>query len=355
MRQYTQLLGILLLFCLIQIPRQVIAISPIIFSSRTANNSETSKVCLTDLAWKINEIIENDKFRRSRWGILIQTLDSRETLYQLEPQKYFTVASSVKLLITAAVLSEFGSQFRFETPVYMTGRFPNLKTLKIIGNGDPSLTTQNLETLAKTLKNKGIHQIEQLIVESGELSDWEVNRTWEWEDLHYSYAPLVNNLILNENAVFLTLVPQRVGEKLKLEWSDKIAAKQWQINHQAITSTKNIPSLIEIQRDLAQPVLTIKGSLPVNSKPNIFKLAVVDPDTYFLENLQNILRQEGIIVNQSIILKNSNFDKNLDKKITTIESKNLVKLITETNQESNNIYAESFLRLLKKKIPNSQK
>lgn len=350
-RQFPQLLGILLLFCLIQIPRQVIAISPIILSSRIANNSETSKVCLTDLAWKINKIIEDDKFRRARWGIFIQTLDSRETLYKLEPQKYFTVASNVKLLITAATLSEFGLQFRFKTPVYMTGEFPNLKTLKVIGNGDPSLTTQNLKNLAKTLKNKGIQKIEQLIVESGELSDWEVNRTWEWEDLHYYYAPLVNNLILNENTVSLTLFPQKVGEKLKLEWSDKIAAKQWQINHQAITSNKNIPSWIDIQRDIAKPILTIKGNLPVDSEPNIFKLAVIDPDTYFVENLQNILRQEGIIVNRSIISKNSNIDRNLDKKITTIESKNLVELITKTNQESNNIYAESLLKLFKKKFP----
>ncbi len=354
-RRFPQPLWMLLLFFFVQIPRQVIAIESISKSYKLSQSLDTSTICQADLTNQINQIIEDDKFKRSRWGILIQTLDSGETLYELESSKYFTPASNVKLLTTAAVLLEFGSEFRFQTPVYITENSSNVKTLRLVGKGDPSLTTQELENLAKYLKDQGVRSIEQLIVESGELYNWEINPTWEWEDIQYYYAPSVNNLILNENAVILTLIPQKISEKLKLEWSDDIAAKQWQLNHQAITSEKDIPSSIEIQRDFGKPVLTIKGNLPVDSEPDIFGLAVIEPNTYFLDSLQNILRQEGIIVNQYRLIEEDKINNRLEQKITEIESKNLAELITKTNRESNNIYAESLLKLLQERYPELSK
>ena len=85
--------------------------------------------------------------------------------------------------------------------------------------------------------------------------------------------------------------------------------------------------------------------MAVNSDPDQFGLAVVNPRNYFLESLKNIFVKEGIIINKATInksTKNYEFEKNL----TNIKSETLEVLVTKVNQESNNLVAESLLKLL---------
>ncbi|MCU0536909.1 MAG: D-alanyl-D-alanine carboxypeptidase, partial [Hydrococcus sp. Prado102] len=91
----------------------------------TSKNKIDEAACPSNLKTAINNIINRSKFRRSRWGILIQKLDSQETLYSLDSQKYFLPASNVKLLTTAAALLQMGSQFRIRTSVYGAGNVSN--------------------------------------------------------------------------------------------------------------------------------------------------------------------------------------------------------------------------------------
>ncbi|HAC62436.1 MAG TPA: D-alanyl-D-alanine carboxypeptidase/D-alanyl-D-alanine-endopeptidase [Cyanothece sp. UBA12306] len=321
--------------------KQVLAIEPIPFESSITKNG----ICRADLTEGINQIIDQDKFERSRWGILVEVLDSKETLYALEEDKYFIPASNAKILTTAAVLLKFGSQFRLETPIYITGNFPHLQTLKLVGKGDPSLTTDQLNNLVKFLKIRGITKIDNLIVEEDNIDDSGIESTWEWEDIHYYYATAVNDLILNENAIILKLIPQEIGEPLKLQWSDPIAAQQWQVKNNGITGKQGTPNSIEIKENFGQPMLNIEGELAVDSQPDIFGLAVVNPRNYFLESLKNIFIQEGITINNSTISEAKNNDY-YGSKLTSIKSEKLAVLISKTNQESNNIFAESLLKLL---------
>lgn len=328
-RRFPQLLLILFCFGEALLTKQLLAINPTDVNSKITQNFDNSQVCSADVAQLINDIITQDKFKRSRWGILVQTLESGDMLYALEKDKYFLPASNVKLLTTAATLFKFGSEFRFKTPIYISGNFPHLKTLRLVGKGDPSLTTEKLQNLAKFLKVRGVTQINNLIIEAENIDESGINSTWEWEDVHYNYATAVNDLILNENAVTLTLIPQEIGEPLKLEWSDPIAAEQWQVNHQAITGKKGTPYSIAIETKLGQPILNIKGELAVNSEPDQFGLAVVNPNTYFLETLKTTLIREGIGVNLATI-NQSKKDSNADQKITELESEKLDKLVKKS-------------------------
>lgn len=353
-RRFPQLLLILFCFGEALLTKQLLAINPTDVNSKITQNFDNSQVCSADVAQLINDIITQDKFKRSRWGILVQTLESGDMLYALEKDKYFLPASNVKLLTTAATLFKFGSEFRFKTPIYISGNFPHLKTLRLVGKGDPSLTTEKLQNLAKFLKVRGVTQINNLIIEAENIDESGINSTWEWEDVHYNYATAVNDLILNENAVTLTLIPQEIGEPLKLEWSDPIAAEQWQVNHQAITGKKGTPYSIAIETKLGQPILNIKGELAVNSEPDQFGLAVVNPNTYFLETLKTTLIREGIGVNLATI-NQSKKDSNADQKITELESEKLDKLVKKINQDSHNLYAESLFNLLANNRVNQSK
>jgi serine-type D-Ala-D-Ala carboxypeptidase/endopeptidase (penicillin-binding protein 4) len=310
--------------------------------------NSSSSVCSGNLKAEIDKIITRPEWARSRWGILIQTLDSKEILYSLDAQKYFIPASNVKLLTTAAALLQFGSQFRIRTSVYGTGKIPNLETLKIVGKGDPSLTTEHLKALAKQLKQKGIRQVSTLIVEDNYFQQAGINYSWEWEDLFFSYATSVNSLILNENAVTLTLFPQERDRTLKLEWSDPIAARQWQVENNTFTTARNTQSNLEIEGYFGNSSLNIEGELAENSAPDPWSLSIINPSQYFLETFLKVLIDEGIRIKRGKVITNPE-KSSLETELAYIESEPLSVLIQKTNQESNNLFAEALLQILENK------
>ncbi|MGQ4647426.1 D-alanyl-D-alanine carboxypeptidase/D-alanyl-D-alanine endopeptidase [Lyngbya aestuarii] len=338
-RLLLSLLGVSLIF------GQNLAIAQVATSNTAKETPEVSKpICPRDLESAIEAIIERPQLARSRWGILIQPLATTETLYAREASRYFIPASNAKLLTTAATLHQLGSWFRIQTSVYGTGTLPNLTSLRVAGRGDPSLNNADLSDLAQQLKRQGIHQVEQLIVDDGYFQEAAVNPTWEWSDLHFSYAVAVNSLILNQNAVELTLSPQQLGEALELSWSDQIAAKQWQVRNNSLTAEALTPNSAAVTGILGQPQLQITGKLAVDAESNSYFLAIPDPAKYFLERFQNVLRAEGIEVVRASLA--SNYVASGERELAKVESPPLAVLLVATNQESNNLYAEALLRTL---------
>lgn len=305
----------------------------------------SESLCPSDLKTAIETVINRPEFKRSRWGILIQTLDSGEMLYSLDAEKYFIPASSVKLLTTAAALLQFGSQFRIRTSVYGTGDVANLTTLRLVGRGDPSFSSDRLKDLAQQLKRQGVRRISNVIVEDNYFEQTGINSSWEWGDIFFSYGTSVNSLILNENSVTLTLSPRQPDFSLKVDWSDPIAARQWQIENQTITASEETSSSIEIQGNFGRSFLEIQGEMSIDSEPTPWELAIVDPSQYFLESFLEALIAQGIKVKQGAIAKES--EKNsLGKELAFVESDPLSILLQKTNRESNNLFAEALLQIL---------
>jgi serine-type D-Ala-D-Ala carboxypeptidase/endopeptidase (penicillin-binding protein 4) len=152
-------------------------------------------------------------------------------------------------------------------------------------------------------------------------------------------------LILNENSVTLTLLPRQVDEAVKLEWSDAIAARQWQVNDLTKTAPEATDNSIEISGNFGSDELTIEGELAIDSDSDSWDLAIVNPERYFLESLLNVLVAEGIQAQKGTIVKNLP-EKLSEKELAFIESEPLALLIQKTNQESNNLYAEALLKIL---------
>ncbi|MGK7875083.1 MAG: D-alanyl-D-alanine carboxypeptidase/D-alanyl-D-alanine-endopeptidase [Xenococcaceae cyanobacterium] len=337
---------VLLLFLGVQVLTQKAFAEPVPTPPTVEKSLDGSRhICPADLSAAIEAVTSRPEFERSRWGILIQTLTSEHTLYALDAERYFIPASNLKLLTTAAALRELGAQFRIRTSVYGTGTIPNLTSLRLVGRGDPSLTTVQLKDLAQQLKRQGVRRISQLIVEDSYFKELGINPTWEWEDIYYYYAVSVNSLILNENAVILTLLPQQLGQSVQLNWSDPIAARQWRVKNQGITAPEGIPYGVEINGVLGQPVLKIKGELAIDSEPDIWGLAVVDPANYFLESFRRILLAEGIAVTQGFVTTSPQ-EIQLEVELAAVESSPLAVLLQKTNQESNNLFAETLMQIL---------
>ena len=305
-------------------------------------------ICTEDISATIDNIIDRPELSRSRWGIEVQT-NKGEVLYSKDGHQFFTPASSAKLLTSAAALLTLGANYRLATPIFAVGNAPHLTSLRLKGQGDPTITTKSLKQIVHKLQALGVKHIEKLIIDDSYFDAPAINPTWEWLDVHSYFATAVNSTILNENAVTLTILPQQLQQPVKFYWGDAIAARQWQVINQGITGEKDIPYKIEIDGDLGKPVLKIRGELAINESPDIWEMAIVDPANYFLESLRSQLNKAGITVNRGIVTEEDDQDK-LETKLFAISSPTISAIIKEINQESNNLYTEALAEVLAKKL-----
>lgn len=317
-------------------------------SGTVAENDQASEsICPAQLGAAIDAAIARPQLRRARWGILIEPLSSQgsdRALYSRDAERFFIPASNVKLLTTAAALLKLGSDFRIRTSVYDAGR----GTLRLVGRGDPSLTDAQLRDLSQQLKRQGVRNVRQLIVEDGYFQGDAINPNWEWEDVQADYGTAVNSLILNQNTVKLTLSPQKPGQPLQVSWSDLVAGRQWRIENEAVTAEAGTPNSVSVTAVLGQPVLRIKGQLAVDAQPESWGMAILNPAEYFLQHFRRVLAEEEIQVERASV--QPKVGKTGERELAAVESPPLSALIFETNQESNNLYAEALLRTLQASV-----
>ena len=305
--------------------------------------------CQSDLSAEIDEMIDNSQ---SRWGIIIQSRDSEEILYQHNAEQFFIPASNTKLFTSAIALDQLDRQFQITTPVYQQGTPPTLETLQIQGRGDPTLTSADLENLASRLQAKGVQAIETVILETGYFSQPYANSTWEWEDRYAFYGSPANSLILDENSVNLKLTPTAVGEDVEIVWENAIAALQWNLTADVITVSSNGESNLELRGQLGTAEIHFTGKLLAKGGSVVWGLAIPKPDHYFRDTLLQAFSKEGISVKNIEFARS--YDEEVGKKLMTFHSPPLWELLEEINVNSNNLYAESLLRILIAESPFTQ-
>lgn len=301
-------------------------------------------ICPAQLEAEIAAVTQTGEFARAHWGILVETEDGQQTLYAEDAERYFVPASNAKLFTTAAALQQLGADFQVRTSVMQINPEAGEVVLQVVGRGDPSLTDADLADLAQQLRDRGITEIDLLIGDDSYFQGEAVNPTWEWGDLQAGYGAPANSLILNQNAIGFTLVPQTLGQPLEVVWDDPAEAGQWQVNNDSTTVAAGAPEFVSVGRDLNQPILEVQGQLQAGSASEPVSVSIPRPAQYFMQRLLQALNAQGIQVKQSLISLTPIDEQGTE--IAFVESLPLADLLVETNQESNNLYAEALLRSL---------
>lgn len=307
-------------------------------------------ICSQNLAPQIEAIVNRPNFVRSRFGVLVQVLGTRQTLYSHDAEQFFIPASNAKILTTAAALRELSPTYRIRTSVYGT-RSANGWSVRLVGRGDPSFGDQQLKHLTQQLKRRGIQRISDLIVEDSYFGQDAVNSDWAVGDIQATYGVPVSSLILNENGLGLKISPQAIGQPLKVEWDDPIGASDWKIENRSRTVDAKTEEFLDVGRDLSQPILKVSGQLHVGSGFEINGVAIPNPDEYFLRKFVRSLNGAGITIERSSVSDQAARSNGIE--IAKIDSPPLSELVKEANQNSNNLYAEVLLRTLGAQNPNA--
>jgi serine-type D-Ala-D-Ala carboxypeptidase/endopeptidase (penicillin-binding protein 4) len=324
----------------------------------TPNNRPPSGICPAQLSARIDAIINQPDFARARWGILIQAIDrAPQTLYDRDSTRFFLPASNAKLFTTAAALTKLGGDYRIRTAIVgaPSDRAKGVWNLRLIGKGDPSFGEAQLKNLVQQMKRQGVQQINQLTLDDRGFAGEAVNPAWEWGDLQESYGSIVNSLILNQNALSVTITPQQLGQPLRLQFNQPQAIAGWTIVNQTKTVAPTEPEFTSITRDISQPILRVSGQFRVGASADTVEFAAPDPVLVWRDRIALALREAQIPLQQVTVLSlglapglspGLGGDNPADRELAFVESPPLRELIRETNQASNNLYAEALLKQL---------
>jgi serine-type D-Ala-D-Ala carboxypeptidase/endopeptidase (penicillin-binding protein 4) len=319
------------------------------FAQTVPSNSKIaqseSTICPANLSNTVNSIASRYNLQRHHWGYYVQPLATSIPLASYQGSSLFIPASSNKLLTTAAVLNHLGGQYRLRTSIYQDPN-SNLQqpSLTIVGRGDPTITTAQIQDLAAQLQQKGIRQISKLTANGGYFRGSPMNPDWEWGDLYTDYGVPTTSLILQQNAVDLVVTPQQIGQPPSYRWRTPLAGIPWQIDNQAVTGAARTESSIEAQGLQGKPTLLLTGNLPVGGGGTTLNLAMLSPNATWLSQLQFNLAQKQINTSQLQVIESE--PVTLGQEVAAIESPTLGELVKQTNRTSNNLFAEVLLRTL---------
>ncbi|TMQ25953.1 MAG: D-alanyl-D-alanine carboxypeptidase/D-alanyl-D-alanine-endopeptidase [Deltaproteobacteria bacterium] len=110
----------------------------------------------------------------ARFGVSVIDLVSGAELVAHDADRGMSLASTAKLLTSAAALATLGGGFRWRTAVY--GAEPDDKgavagELVVRGRGDPTLTAADLDALAGDVAARGVRSVDRLAIDSSYFDD----------------------------------------------------------------------------------------------------------------------------------------------------------------------------------------
>jgi serine-type D-Ala-D-Ala carboxypeptidase/endopeptidase (penicillin-binding protein 4) len=303
--------------------------------------------------------IEDSLFDNAQWGVLIKSLKTGETWYELNSGKLFVPASNEKIITAAAALISLSPDFTFETHLDYTGEIKDSVlngNLIVSGNGDPTINKyffndpKNIfRAWAVLLKQKGIKKINGDVIGSDEaFENYTYGLGWSYDDFCEDYAAEINPLQLDENNVNIYIIPP-VDNKGKIKFESDLPEDYLKINNKlALTDTgKTDITCIKLTGINS---IVISGYIRIGGRRILKQISVSNPTLYYSTILKNVLKESGIYISGEAKdcndISNWKSQKQDLKSIDIHYSPPLKEILPVMMKRSQNLYAETLTRVM---------
>lgn len=350
------------------------------------------------LAHQIDALLTAPAAAQAHWGISITTLDGR-LVYEKNDAQLFAPASNAKLLTTSTALALFGPNTAIETRV-LAPSAPDAQgtvhgDVTLVGAGDLSMSGRaypytgrterpnpplsGLEALADQLQQHGVKRVEGNIVGDDTAFPQEPYGTgWAWDDLVWDYGAPISALTVNDNIVYLAVMPgAQPGDPVTFTWNPDVTSSFYTVENDARTSVAGSQPSLGLDRPLGSHEVRLFGTLPAGGTPSHIALAVIDPAQFAATAFRQMLEARGITVTGTATahhrpsVDTAIYEQSVMRALTLpaatqsngvaqiasavpagavmLASRTSVPLlqdVTVTNKVSQNLHAETWLRLL---------
>jgi len=298
-----------------------------------------------ELTKQIDEILSDDFFESTNIAIDVYDLTANKTVYRKNEKLLMHPASNMKILTSVAALLSLDSSFTFNTSVYYSGLLMEsvcYGDLYFVGGCDPDFTSDDLDSLVKSIKEFGINEIRGNLYGDVSLLDslfW--GNGWMWDDDPSTDFPYMTPLIINDAAVKISYEPNLIDKPVVVKTIPQ--SKFFDIENTSVT-IKEDTSDLTITRDWInrENTIIVKGTLSYKALPDTTELNLVHPEKYFLTLAEESLKKNGIIFDGFVDTATMPL---FTHHIATFE-KSLDSVLVNLNKESDNLSAEMLLRAM---------
>ena len=317
-------------------------------------------------AREIDALLGAPSLRQAIWSVEVQSLDSGEVLYSLNPHTLVVPASNMKIVTMAIAAERLGWDYRFETRLETTAPIASgvlQGDLVVVGRGDPSVNRRIgdpdavFTEFADALKQAGISRIDGRIVgDDHAFADERYGFGWSWDDFAYGYQAPVGALQFNENLVEVAVAPGATAGAPTLV-TLRPDGSGLQLVNQTTTAVADSRADVDTFRFPGRSQLEVRGAVPLGGTEVVRDAAVDNPTLFFVRTLRGALEARGLPVSGEAVDVDDLPDG--ERAVTTAQegaapprvllrhlSPPLSEIARRLMKVSQNLYAETFLRAL---------
>jgi D-alanyl-D-alanine carboxypeptidase/D-alanyl-D-alanine-endopeptidase (penicillin-binding protein 4) len=294
--------------------------------------------------------LNSNEFVSAGVSISVVNLQTGKVSFEFQPEKLIIPASTMKIVTTATALEKLGPAFQFSTKTGYCGIIEKDGLLKgnliVVGSGDPTPGSSRLGDTAfldkwvAAIQKAGIRKIEgNIIADEKSFDDEGVNPKWTWEDIGNYYAPGIYAIAYKDNTLHVSFKTGKAGTPAEITGIHP-QIPGLVIENKLMSSTISFDSAWFYGAPKSN-FRTVRGKIPMNSNNFVVKADIPDPAALLIVDLKLKLRDAGIEV-----LEHQTENTSKITEIYTHYSPPLQQLIAETNQKSNNLYAEQIFKSL---------
>lgn len=291
--------------------------------------------------------------QRAGWGVVVESLERSERLFELNPHRLLVPASVTKLVSLATAVDAVGWEYRFVTTLQATGPIVDgvlQGDLVVVGSGDPAFGGRGGDDLAlwvDALKAIGIRRIEgRIIGDDDAFEDPRPGLAWAWDDIGYTSGALFGALNFAENRMAVTVTPTTAGGPTTLGVQPHAANRP--LANRSITGPRGSARLLWPEQRPGDVSLTIAGSIPAGAPAATMFVSAGNPTLWLVSVLRHLLLREGIEVIGEALDGDDVVPGPGDavaRDVYSYRSRPLSEIAQPLLKESINIYGEAVLRL----------
>lgn len=239
------------------------------------------------------------------WSVLVQSLDTGEVLYRLNPDTLVMPASNQKIVTTAVAAARLGWDFRFETRLETNGTVRDgvlVGDLVVVGNGDPTINAREgrheslFDEMAAALRTAGVTRVEgRLVGDDDAFEDERFGFGWQWDDVAFGYGASVGPLQANMNTVQAVVVPGGVEGAPALV-SLRPGGSDLLVVNRVVTGPPGGEARVRVDRYPARRELVVEGTVPAAGAEVVRTAAVDNPTQNFVGLMKLSLETRGIVI-----------------------------------------------------------
>jgi D-alanyl-D-alanine carboxypeptidase/D-alanyl-D-alanine-endopeptidase (penicillin-binding protein 4) len=179
-------------------------------------------------------------------------------------------ASTFKLIVATTALAVLGPDYRFGT-TFESGDTPSdgvvQGPLYLVGDGDPTLTRDDLRGGVGALVRAGIRAVDGgVVADASAFGGPEVNPAWDPDDLDQAYAAGISALSLDEGTVEFHLTPGALGAPARI--GVRPPSNAVQVEGGVLTGYSTD---VAIERDPARNTFTFSGRVAARAAPSFYR------------------------------------------------------------------------------------